>query len=625
MIKNSASTKPSALPVYGQYVTIAVFLLIAAGPISQLIAFARATGTLQWMQTAYDEPFYINAAMGPLSLGERALSQLPAHLMQALGIMSFDAIAIISGLIIPLVAFWVAWILAGNLTREAIERSCWALALVFGFQLFSLNSSIIFSPSLAERLEKLVGMPWLFAADPFPYFNLYRIPEPQTTWIVFFVYLHLLVRFADTLEVRRYRWACLVTPLFAFCYITIAISAWILFIALSLYCVVALRRPIKVWFAVTSLATSGLLGLVFAGQNGREAAATIFHSHLPILRMSVVIALIALTWAVCRLRRNKWQPDPRLALAGACASIPLIDLNQQLLTGAVIYAQQWELYCNYICLVLAFGLLATGRNASAVLHSRGRAIATAVILFSMGIVIAAGHYYTYEAFLPTNLLSVVEARAYREAVKGHGPISGVVLTHFWDDSLFRIRVSSAAPVIGGATWMMQHPVLPVDRFQSPKAYIEGNADKIAVGFDALSSQEYDAETLRRELHNELAQGLCWPAAGYFFSPRDCWSRLSNYHVRPSETLNAYIDPIVDRYAEFLRQKRLANDRSDVNGQSRVLVMRRAPIADRPATGLWAYQPLGKFVIERGATTSSVYAYLQRPRRPAGQPGYPMHE
>ena len=625
MMDASGSCKTNARFKYAPYVTVATFALIAAGPIYHLIAFARDSGTLEWMQTAYDEPFYINASMGPLSFGQRTLSQLPAHLMQVFGIANFDVIAVVSGLLLPFLAFAAAWILAGTLTKEAIERACWALALVFGFELFSFNSTFFFSPSLAERLETRLGIPWLFAADPFPYFNLYRTPEPQTTWIVFFLYLTFLVRFAVTLELRWYRIVCAITPLFVICYISVAVSAWLLFLMMSMYSIILLRRPLVFLFTITFCLTTGLLLLAFREQNAQAAAVTVFSSHLPILRASVVLALIALTWAGRLYRRNKWRTDARLALAGICASVPAIVLNQQLLTGKIVYAQQWELYCNYICLVLAFGLLAAGRNASAVLHRRGRAIAAAVILFSMGIVIAAGHYYTYEAFLPTNLLSVVEARAYREAVKGHGPISAVVLTHFWDDSLFRIRVSSAAPVIGGATWMMQHPVLPVDRFRSPKAYIEGNADKIAVGFDALSSQEYDAETLRRELHNELAQGLCWPVAGYFFAPRDCWSRLSNYHVRPSETLNAYIDPIVDRYAEFLRQKRLANDRSDVNGQSRVLVMRRAPIADRPATGLWVYQPLGKFVIERGATTASVYAYLQRPRRRAGQPDHPMQE
>ena len=618
MTDASATRRFDARFCYGPYVTIATFALIIAGPIYQLVAFARDSGALQWMQTAYDEPFYINVAMGPLSIGERTLSQLPAHLLQIFGIQNFEPIAIVSGLLFPILAFGAAWVLAGALIKEPIERACWALALVFGFQLFSLNSGIFFTPTLAQRLETAIGKPWLFAADPFPYFNLYRIPEPQTTWVLFFLYLTLLVRFADTLELRWFRSACLLTPLFVLCYFTIAVTAWLLFSGLSLYCMAALGRPVKFLFASAALATSGLLGFLFAGQNGRDAAATIFHSHLPLLRMSIVIGLIALAWAGWRLWRNKWQSDARLALAVAGASIPLIDLNQQLLTGKVVYAQQWELYSNYACLVFAFGLLATGREASAMSRSRGRSIAAASILLIMAGVIAAGHRYTYQAFLPANLLSVIEARAYREAVKRDAPISAVVLTHFWDDSLFRVRVPEALPVIGGYTWMMKDPLPPVDRFPSPDVFLAVNAEHNAVAFDVLSRQEYDVETLRGELHTELAEGLCWPTAGYFFAERDCWSRLSNYQVRPSEDLRPWTDPIVNRYAEFLRKKRLSNDRSGPNEKSAVLVIRLTPLADRPATGLWLYQSLGKFAIQAGATTISVYAYLQMPhRRPEG--------
>jgi hypothetical protein len=592
---------------YGRYVAVAAFALVAAGPIYQLIAFARDTGTFQWMQTAYDEPFYINDAMEPLGFGERTLSQLPIHLMQALGIASFDAIAILSGLIFPLLAFWAAWILAGNLTREAAERACWALALIFGFELFSLNSNIIFSPSLAERLEKMIGIPWLFAADPFPYFNLYRTPEPQTTWVVLFLYLALLVRFAITLELRWYRIACLVTPLFAICYITVAVNVWMLFVILSMYSIALLRLSIKLMFAVALAITVGLLFFAFRHQNGQAVAITVFDSRLPILKTSIAIASIGLVWLLLLLRQNQWRLNARFVLAGGCALIPIIDLNQQLLTGKVVIAQQWELYCNYSFLVLAFGLLATWSSSLQAHRGGARRMVAGVVLFAIAAIVVAGHRYTYWAFLDTNLLSVIEARAYHQIVDRRGRPSAVVLTHFWDESLFRIRVPDAAPVIGGATWMMQHPLPPVDRFRSPDEYLAHNAQNIAVGFDALSRQEYDAETLRKALHYELGHGLCWPTTGYFFGYRDCWSRLSNYAVNASQNLQPWIDIIVRRYAEFLQRTPAANDTSPV------LVMRRTPLDTKTGTGLWRYEPLGEFSLSAGGATSTVYAYWQTPR------------
>jgi hypothetical protein len=328
-------------------VTILAFALIAAGPLYQLIAFRIDTGTFQWMQTAFDEPFYIRDALtSPLRFDERTLSRIPMHVMQAIGIKSFDSVAIAFNFLFSFLAFGAAWVLAGTLTKSAIERAAWTFALVFGFQVFSFNSEIMFSPPPAQRLEAFLGMPWLFAADPFPYFDLYRTPEPQTTWVVFFSYLALLVRFADSLNPIFYRIACLITPLFVFCYITPAICAWLLFIALSIYAILFLRLPLKLAFLSTISTTAGGLAIAFLGANGRVASATVFDSHLPLFRVSIVIAFAGLVWLWLILRRTEWRLNARLCLAGACASIPLITLNQQIITGKIVLAQQWELYCT---------------------------------------------------------------------------------------------------------------------------------------------------------------------------------------------------------------------------------------------------------------------------------------
>lgn len=603
------SNAASSCVVYktlGGFVTIGAFALIAAGPVYQLTAFAIDTGTFSWMQTAYDEPYYIDDAMtAPLYVGERAASRLPAHLMQALGITSFEAIAIISDLLFPVMAFGAAWILAGTLTKAAVERVCWAFALVFGFELFSLNSPMMFSPTLALRLEKIIAMPWLFAADPFPYFNLYRTPEPQTTWILFFLYLALLVRFASSLDLRLYRALCLVTPLFVFCYATVAVSAGLLFIIISIYSIVVLRLPLKLAFAIAVLLICGLLGISSGGQNAQSAAVFIFNSHLPILRASVIIAVIGLAWVTLALRRNHWRVNARLVLAASCASIPLITLNQQILTGKVIYAQQWELYCNYICLVLAFGLLATSRGVPSASLRSPRAFVAGGALLVMAAVIAAGHRYTYQAFLPTNLLSVTEARAYRQAIARIGPVSAVVLPDFWEDCLFRARVPDAAPVLGGECWITHHSSTPLGASELPEVHLTRNAEIFAVGFELLARREFDAAALRRTLQNELSEGLCNTAA-YFFSQLDCWDRLSNYRVNVLHHLSPWISPIVNSYAALLRHDRLSG--LDLPA----LVMRLTPIEGTRVTGLWQYKSLGEFRMAAGATRTTIYAYLQTP-------------
>jgi len=590
--------------VTSRAVTIIAFAVIIAGPIYQLTAFAIDSGHFNWMQTAYDEPFYINYALtSPLSFGQLTLSQLPAHLMHALGISDIGTVAIVSEFILSPLAFGAAWVLAGTLTRAAIERACWTFALAFAFQFFSLNSPIIFSPTLAEHLERTLATQWLFAADSFPYFQLFRTPEPQTTWILFFLYLAALVRFATTLDLRLYRLLCLITPLFAFCYIAPAISAWLLFGMLSVHSILFLRLPLKLAFLISYSVTCGLVFAAFWMGNSGAASISIYDSHLPILRMSIVIAFAELVYLAWILGRNNWQTNARLVLASACAIIPLITLNQQILTGKIIAVQQWELYCNYICLVLAFGLLTTcGRPSFAPKRTfhifSGGAVFIAMIAF-----VVAGHFYTYRAFIGVNLVSVAEARIYRQFSERQA-VSAVLLTHFWDEFLFRVRAPDAPAVLGGGAWLMQHPLPPVTAAETPETYLARNAGVIAVGFEVLARREFSPEDLRKALRDDLTRGECWPVADYFFSVRDCWDRFSNYRTNPLQRLSRWVDPIIKRYEDYLTAVKAAG------APTLVLVIRKTPIEGARLLGLWAYKPLGEFHTDADGVKITLYAYMQ---------------
>jgi hypothetical protein len=587
-------------------VTIIAFAVIIAGPIYQLTAFAIDSGHFTWMQTAYDEPFYISYALtSSLSFGQLTLSQLPAHLMRALGISDIGTVAIVSKFILSPLAFGAAWVLAGTLTSAAIERACWTFALAFAFQFFSLNSPIIFSPTLAEHLERTLGAQWLFAADSFPYFQLFRTPEPQTTWIPFFLYLAVLARFASTLDLRLYRLLCLITPLFAIGYVAPAISAWLLFGMLSVYSILFLRLPLRFAFLITFSITSGLLFAAFWVSNRGAALMSIYDSHLPLLKMSIVIALAELVYLAWVLRRINWKMDARLALAGACAIIPLITLNQQILTGKIIIAQQWELNCNYICLVLAFGLLSTfGRPAFAAQRTF-RVFVASTVFVAMVAFVVAGHFYTYRAFLGVNLVSVAEARIYRNFSERHEAVSAVLLTHFWDEFLFRVRAPDAPPVLGGGAWLIQHPLPAVTTAEIPETYLARNEGVIAVGFEVLARREFTPEDLRKALREDLTRGECWPVANYFFSVRDCWDRFSNYRTNPLQRLSPWVDPIIKRYEDYLSALKTASAATP-----QVLIIRKTPIERARLLGLWAYKPLGEFHTDADGMRIALYAYMQ---------------
>ncbi len=584
----------------------ATVLAILAGPLAQTFALSRAASGLVWMQTAFDEPHYIrNAIEGPLAFDPRVFGRLPAKLMLAVGITSFDVIAITYDLLLPMGALFAAWLLARQFSERTVERLAWSLALLLAFDLLSFNSQVLFSDPPTRRLEVFLGMPWLFGNDPFPYFNLFRTPEPQTSWVVFLLYLSLVARFATTLDLRSYRVLCLATPLLSVLYVSVAVTAWLLFGALSVATIVLLRARIIPWFAGTLVATAAAVVLLFSGQVATETTAmALFPSHLPILRASVLLGIALLVCVLQSLRASGWQLDGRLLLAGICALTPVVTLNQQLLTGRIIIPQQWELYSNYMVLVVAAGLLSRSASRPDASRERRRAILATAAWGLLVLFLLAGHRHTYQTFLSTNLLSVAQAKAYTAAVDRWGPVSGVVLAHFWDDSLFRIRAADAAPVLGGHGWLTRNRLTTYEPGETWDVHYARNAARIDTGYETLARREITPEGLASALTKEIAEGVCWPTLAYFIADQDCWTRFSNYLVDNSSHLTEAVDPIVAGYGRYLETTRRQH------ASSRVLLITREPLDPSRSTGAWRYQPAAEAHVSAGSSRESAYAYLQ---------------
>ena len=585
----------------------ATLVAILAGPLLHTYGLSRVAGRLTWMQTAYDEPYYIqNAIADDLAFDSRVLGRLPAKLLRGAGIDGFDRIAIAYDLVLPVLALLAALFVARRLSKSRIESLAWALALLLAWDVLSLNSSVLFAPTLASRLEAAIGAPWLFAADPFPYFNLFRTPEPQTSWIVFLFYLGLLCRYADTANLRSYQAACLLTPCLSILYVSVAITAWLVFLLFSLSLLLVLRvREILVWFATTLAVTVAALVLLFSGDSAREATSmAIFRSHLPILRPSVLLGLGLCGYVIHSVRTGRAPLDGRRLLAGACALVPVATLNQQILTGRIVIAQQWELFANYIVLVMAAGLVLgapSRRDAPQWPGRRAAAVACWALLLSL---LVAGQRTTWNNFLPTNLLSIAEARAYEDAVRRSGPSAKVVLPESWDDALFTLRVANGANALGGFWWIRKIRPTSLGPEDSWSDHYARNGARIDIGYEVLARREITPAALDATLRRELQAGVCWPNLTYFFSEEDCWSRFSNFIIEPTRRLEPMIPEIVEGYRRYLEVAWQAPD------ASRVLVITREPLDPGSPLGLWRYERVGEAHIRAGMSDVKAYAYAQ---------------
>ena len=363
------------------------------------------------------------------------------------------------------------------------------------------------------------------------------------------------------------------------------------------------------WFAGTLAATGAAVVLLFSGEVATETTAmAVFRSHRPILRASVLLGIALFVCVLRSLRARGWRLNGRLLLAGICALTPIVTLNQQLLTGRIIIAQQWELYGNYMVLVVAAGLLIGSPSRPDDLRRRSRAILAAAAWGLLVVFLLAGHRSTYQAFLSPNLLSVAQAKAYADAVGRWGPVSGVVLTHFWDDSLFRIRAKDAAPVLGGYWWMMRNRLSTYEPLDTWDVHHARNEARIDTGYETLARREIAPEALASALRQEIAEGVCWPTLAYFFADHDCWTRFSNYLVDNSAHLAEAVEPIVDGYRRYLDAAR------SLRASSRVLVITRVPLELDPSrsTDAWRYQPAAEIHVTTGSSRESAYAYIQTP-------------
>jgi hypothetical protein len=585
---------------------VATLLVVVSGSLYGVIRFSIAAGGLNWFQQAWDEPFYFaDIVDSSFRLNSRLASHFLGQLLLALGVRDPAWIILAYDLLFPAAVFGMAYLLSKHFATQVVARLAWAIALVFSFELLSFSSYLIFPSPPMVMLANIIGENWLFAVDPLPYFNLYRTPEPQVSWVVFFAYLYLLVRYCDRQESSIYYMLCCLNPLLSVVYNNVAIVSFVLFAMVSLGCILLFHRPIARSF-IFSLATTGLtFWFTYTTASSKLLIArTVFATHLPVLRLSILYSLLGLVALAVRIWRRHWLLTPRDLVCGCLFVIPLITLNQQIITGRAVYPQNWEYYINYICIMTGGGLLLT-QPLDKKPCSSSRLYGAVAVGCWLGFLamIARGHLENVRLFAAQNVASLAQARAYAAAVAKIGPIERVVTSHLFDDSLFLTRVRSSVRVLGSFNWLAWNGPPPMGDGEQIAIHLARSSASVAIGHEVLARRGFTPEALQSELNQEVSAGSCWPALVYFFAYIDCWSRLSNYRSKLVLSPNAAIEPIIAGYREYLREI-AASPPSEPT-----LVLASQPrVAD---TGAPFQQTLvSQAKVDFAGRTASAYFYLQ---------------
>lgn len=377
------------------------------------LRFSLSMGELSFFKGAYDEDTYFNLMRsGIVFRNDRALSFYALKFLYELTGHSANLTLIAADLVFPVLAGIAAYVLAAQQAGRWLVRLALALALLLAADILSLaNAAVWMQWNVLGRLRSLFGAwgPMLVPSPDVAYLEIFRTPEPQVSYIVTFVAWALLIRIARRTQAPvtgelallagvnvALPWAYLFTTL-----PTLALQTW-LAVAMLRH-----RRMTAVWLLLITAAAAVATALGVSG----DAKGNMFPSHLPVVSPATVLGAASIV-VVGGLLMRRGQKDLVLWLALGFVALPFVMANQQIVTGVMPTAREWERYVSFqllvtgLALALPAGFAAIGIRAGRVI---GYGSAFAVLLSVILMVRAQALTYRYFEALNVNALATARA------------------------------------------------------------------------------------------------------------------------------------------------------------------------------------------------------------------------
>lgn len=594
----------------------AAALLVAAAGVAPHLWFSASSGEISYFKYAYDEEFYGRTAL------ERRLTEVPLYrvasgiLMRALhGLTGSDleVTLIVSDFVWPFLCALAAGYLAAALTRRTLPRILLILLFLFGQDIFSLGCTAVWnSHGILARLRGLFP-PWGAMILPdytTSYFSLYRTPEPQISWIVEFSCLGFLVRHfcRDQEDPRPRHWAVLL--IFDLClgvsYVFCAFPVIVLQFLLAAGALLNRRRKRFAGLAGTAMAAVLLVasGVLFQSES-KAAASLLFHSRLPVLTLSVVASAVFVLLVLLRHRLEILRSN-RAFFALAAVSIPMLLMDQQLVTGIMVSAKEWERYANYPLLVLGVAIsgLLKPWNTERIPHLMRR-WAPACGLLALAVLVCRGQKISVDQWRPLNEIVMAQREALRTA-PGVPEFPRLLLEDAGAAPLLGIKAGNAVRFVLCYQDLFKSPIADMPEQGGVPAGRQTHQERLFEYFarQGKTSQEVD-EILRGE-----AQGRGGFHLGFLFSFRDYWyPATDNRLVRQDEILRQ-IDLIVSQYRQYRQTP-------DERWAEATLFLTTTPPEKLKENRQWVNSYLASARAKANPSVK-VYAYLQVPRTGGGE-------
>lgn len=583
--------------------------------------FSYEVGSWHYMANAWDEDSYAKYALIHRDviyrlIGATILRQWEAWFGLDVTMTLFDVIPPMLCAVLASALSYTAGFRSG---RGLFLASC---LIVFAIELLGL-ANVSMTGSLVGRLLPFSSfsypewarmlMPNLFAN----YFNLYKSPEPQITFVIQLTALWLMLRHAQTLK-RRYGWQLLWLSLsFPFIYVSTGIA---LFIAMGIYAglgVLVTRKAGYGWFlgGVILSAIYYLAVVVFLSPPSESAAVFLFHSRLPAISPSLLWATLAL-WLSYRRWGQQWRGKAEhKTLEGtcffvlACCAVPFITLNQQVITGVMVQSRTWDNYTNLPFMALVLLLLwpelkqwAQGWLPSRILGQQWLA-RYAVALLAAWLVLA--QYRMVVSFRPASLNNLAAARLLTDLrTSSPAGLPALMLENVGDDSQVALRMGPPfVESIAGYQQTIKHFVSPLS--EGEEAYAESIAEIKEQAFAYFDRKGLTPEALERAMLEDANRLMAGPHIIYFFALIDSWWPLSDHRRDNGPGLREKIPALIADYRSFLASKKRRLQFGEI---LYVTEKKREPRAGVP----WRETLAGEMTLGKTKPVT-VYVYRQTPR------------
>jgi|GEM_PF-1839784 len=529
----------------------------------QQFGFSLDVGELAFFKNAYDEDTYtlFTVIMEEQRL-DRLLSATLIRLFKA-WTGEYDLAFILADTLLPATAFLSCWYLTGRLFRSAELRTFWALAILFSPDLFSLGSAASPTASLftLSSFKALFGGMGSVLVPPIEtsYLNIFRTFEPQIAYVVGFLFLGLLLRlFFSRSGKPRWRELFLLGLVQCFVLMIYSIVGYPL-IALEFYVALILfvAGARKVAFVLLAYFLISLVVVSVAASRLLDGQSLVIASRLPSIGTSTV-GSFALCLVIFTLLARRRFADSSLWLSLGVTGLPVLLMNQQIITGLMVSTKDWERYINHPLLVIGAAIFCSAlpKTENWVEPKAARIFAAGLISLSVGILLFSiqGTWQTRDYWASINEKSLAMTRTI-ELVSQRS--NGEVILVLDEVSL--------APLIAvrsgrDQTFLVDYTTNFTDPIPSSTAADYKVSDNGFNMFEYWRLAAKSPDVVETLLRTE-AQSRAGFYSGFFFNLCDYWYPCSDNRTVKVELIQSLIGIVVEAYEAYLGEHRSRSNRN----------------------------------------------------------------